>query len=174
MIDQGEDIKIKIDLLSRDIYNYAGCEFNISSTQQLGDILFEKLGLPHGKKGKTGYSTASDVLEKLIDKHPIISLIMEYRLLTKLYSTYIEGLINSIFYNYELCRMNEGRSLLCGNNDNIRKKLKSSRLINYVYEISDELTAIKVLNSRWNMDIETLIKDNERLIYSIAYYGYSK
>ena len=97
LIDQGEDIKIKIDLLSRDIYNYAGCEFNISSTQQLGDVLFDKLGLPHGKKGKTGYSTASDVLEKLIDKHPIISLIMEYRLLTKLYSTYIEGLINSIF-----------------------------------------------------------------------------
>ena len=97
LIDQGEDIKIKIDLLSRDIYNYAGCEFNISSTQQLGDILFEKLGLPHGKKGKMGYSTASDVLEKLVDKHPIISLIMEYRLLTKLYSTYIEGLINSIF-----------------------------------------------------------------------------
>ena len=55
LIDQGEDIKIKIELLSRDIYNYAGCEFNISSTQQLGDILFEKLGLPHGKKGKTGY-----------------------------------------------------------------------------------------------------------------------
>ena len=97
LIDQGEDIKIKIELLSHDIYNYAGCEFNISSTQQLGDVLFERLGLPHGKKGKTGYSTASDVLEKLIDKHPIISLIMEYRLLTKLYSTYIEGLINSIF-----------------------------------------------------------------------------
>ena len=97
LIDQGEDIKIKIELLSRDIYNYAGCEFNISSTQQLGEILFDKLGLPHGKKGKTGYSTASDVLEKLVDKHPIISLIMEYRLLTKLYSTYIEGLINSIF-----------------------------------------------------------------------------
>lgn len=54
--------------------------------------------------------------------------------------------INSIFYNYELVRENEGRSLLCGNNDNIRNKLKSSRLINYVYEISDELTAIKILN----------------------------
>ena len=97
LIDQGEDIKIKIELLARDIYNYAGSEFNISSPQQLGEILFEKLNLPHGKKLKTGYSTASDVLEKLVDKHPIISLIMEYRLLTKLYSTYIEGLINSIF-----------------------------------------------------------------------------
>ena len=54
--------------------------------------------------------------------------------------------INSIFYNYELVRENDGRSLFCGNNDNIRNKLKSSRLINYVYEISDELTAFKILN----------------------------
>lgn len=56
--------------------------------------------------------------------------------------------INAIFYNYELCTKNNGRSLLCGNNDKIRKKLKSSRLINYVYEISDELTALKLLNMR--------------------------
>ena len=93
----GEDIKIKIELISRDIYNYAGCEFNIASTKTLGDILFEKLCIATNvKKGKTGYSTAQDVLVKLRDKHPIIDLILEYRLLTKLYSTYIEGLINSI------------------------------------------------------------------------------
>ena len=67
--------------------------------------------------------------------------------LEKLKSIDIKG-INSIFYNYELCKKNNGRSLLCGNNDNIRKKLKSSRLINYVYEISDELTAIRILNMR--------------------------
>ena len=54
--------------------------------------------------------------------------------------------INTIFYNYELCKNNEGKSLLCGNNDNIRKKLKKSRLINYVYETVDELNAIKILN----------------------------
>ena len=54
--------------------------------------------------------------------------------------------INTIFYNYELCRDNDGRSLLCGNNDNIRNKLKRSRLINYMYETSDELTAIRILN----------------------------
>ena len=97
LIDMGEEIKIKIELLSKTIYNYAGCEFNISSPQQLGNILFEKLGLPHGKKGKNGYSTSADVLEKLKDKHPIIENILEYRLLTKLYSTYIEGLINYIY-----------------------------------------------------------------------------
>ena len=97
LLDMGEEIKIKIELLSKTIYNYAGCEFNISSPQQLGNILFEKLGLPHGKKGKNGYSTSADVLEKLKDKHPIIENILEYRLLTKLYSTYIEGLINYIY-----------------------------------------------------------------------------
>ena len=96
LIEMGEEIKIKIELVSKDIYNFAGCEFNISSPIQLGDILFEKLSLPHGKKGKTGYSTAADVLEKLRDKHPIIDCILEYRLLTKLYSTYIEGLIDYI------------------------------------------------------------------------------
>ena len=96
LIEMGEELKIKIELTSRTIYNYAGCEFNISSPVQLGEILFEKLGLPHGKKGKTGYSTAADVLEKLRDKHPIIENILEYRMLTKLYTTYIEGLINSI------------------------------------------------------------------------------
>ena len=97
LIDMGEEIKIKIDLISRDIYNYAGSEFNISSPKMLGEILFEKLNLvKNPKKGKTGYSTSQDVLIKIRDKHPIIDLILEYRLLTKLYSTYIEGLINSI------------------------------------------------------------------------------
>ena len=66
---------------------------------------------------------------------------------TNLKSIDMKG-INTIFYNYELCRDNKGRSLMCGNNDNIRNKLKKSRLINYVYEISDELAAIKLLNLR--------------------------
>ena len=97
LVEMGEELKIKIELTSKTIYNYAGCEFNISSPIQLGEILFEKLNLPHGKKGKTGYSTAADVLEKLRDKHPIIECILEYRLLTKLYTTYIEGLIGYIY-----------------------------------------------------------------------------
>lgn len=97
LLEMGEEIKIKIELVSMTIYNLAGCEFNISSPIKLGEVLFDKLGLPHGKKGKNGYSTAADVLEKLRDKHPIIECILEYRLLTKLYTTYIEGLINYIF-----------------------------------------------------------------------------
>ena len=97
LLDMGEDLKIKIELISKDIYKYAGCEFNISSPKVLGEILFEKLNLSNSaKKGKTGYSTSQDVLVKLRDKHPIIDLILEYRMLTKLYSTYIEGLINYI------------------------------------------------------------------------------
>ena len=94
--DMGIEIKSKINELSNKIYEIVGYEFNISSPIQLGDILFEKLNLPHGKKGKSGYSTAIDVLNKLADKHPIINLIIEYRLLTKLYTTYIEGLIKEI------------------------------------------------------------------------------
>ncbi len=94
--EMGVEISLRIDTLTSEIYDLAGCEFNISSTQQLGDILFEKLGLPHGKKGKTGYSTAVDVLNKLRNKHPIIEKVLEYRTLTKLYSTYIEGLIKEI------------------------------------------------------------------------------
>ncbi len=96
LIEMGEELKIKIELLSNDIYNDAGETFNISSPSQLSNILFEKLGLPHGKKGKTGYSTAIDVLNKIRDAHPIIEKIIEYRTLTKLYSTYIEGLLNYI------------------------------------------------------------------------------
>ncbi len=78
------------------IFGYAGGPFNINSTKQLGELLFDKLGLPPVKKTKTGYSTNADVLEKLKNKHPIIPAIMDYRMLTKLKSTYADGLIKVI------------------------------------------------------------------------------
>ena len=78
------------------IFSYSGGEFNINSTKQLGELLFEKLGLPPVKKTKTGYSTNADVLEKLKGKHPIIPAIMDYRMLTKLKSTYADGLMKVI------------------------------------------------------------------------------
>ncbi len=78
------------------IFGYSGGPFNINSTKQLGELLFETLGLPALKKTKTGYSTNADVLEKLKDKHPIIPAIMDYRMLTKLKSTYADGLIKVI------------------------------------------------------------------------------
>lgn len=82
----------KINELEVSVYKMAGESFNINSPKQLGAILFEKLGLPSGKKTKTGYSTGHDILEKLIDKHPIVSEVIEYRTYTKLKSTYIDGL----------------------------------------------------------------------------------
>ncbi len=91
-----EEISIKVELLEKDIYNMAGTTFNIASPKQLGDILFETLNLPHGKKSKRGYSTSAEVLEQIKDVHPIINKILDYRMLTKLYATYIEGLKNSM------------------------------------------------------------------------------
>lgn len=92
----GEGLKGKIAELTQQIYEYAGEEFNIASTKQLGAILFEKLKLPAKKKTKSGYSTGAEVLEELENRHPIIPLILEYRTLTKLDSTYVEGLLKQI------------------------------------------------------------------------------
>ena len=88
----GHSLEGEINSLEKEIYELAGEEFNIKSTQQLGDILFDKLKLPHGKKTKKGYSTSADVLEKVKDDHPIVAKVLEYRNLTKLASTYIEGM----------------------------------------------------------------------------------
>lgn len=93
--EMGIEIKIKLEILTRDIYNYAGEEFNINSPKQLGEILFDKLKLPGAKKNKNGYATDIDVLKKLTE-YPIINKILEYRALAKLYSTYIDGIISTI------------------------------------------------------------------------------
>jgi len=81
-----------IDRLAKRIYDGAGCVFNIASPKQLGEILFDKLGLPHGKKTKTGYSVSEDVLANLVNAHPIVKDILEYRHYSKLQSTYVVGL----------------------------------------------------------------------------------
>jgi len=92
----GRYLESRINELTDAIYDRAGCEFNINSPKQLGEVLFEKMGLPVVKKTKTGYSTGVEVLEKLIDKDEIIPMILEYRQITKLNSTYVEGLIKVI------------------------------------------------------------------------------
>jgi DNA polymerase I len=92
----GAELGEKIVVLEKTIHESAGEEFNINSPKQLGVILFEKLQLPNGKKTKTGYSTAADVLEKLAGEYPIVSSILEYRQLTKLKSTYADGLATYI------------------------------------------------------------------------------
>lgn len=93
LVSAGEFISARLDELTEKIYGYAGEEFNINSPVQLGPILFEKLGLPAGKKTKRGYSTNADVLEKIKDEHDIVPCILEYRMLSKLKGTYIDGLL---------------------------------------------------------------------------------
>jgi DNA polymerase-1 len=91
----------KAEVLEKEIYDLAGEEFNINSPKQLGVILFEKLGLPNAKKTKSGYSTAADVLDKLAGDYPIVQKILDYRQITKLKSTYADGLVP--------CIQNDGR-----------------------------------------------------------------
>ena len=90
--DYGEELKTRLEILTQEIYEMCGEEFNINSTKQLGVILFEKLRLPVVKKTKSGYSTDVDVLEKLREEHPVIEKLLEYRQLMKLNSTYVEGM----------------------------------------------------------------------------------
>ena len=92
----GDDLSIKIEKLENAVYEQAGESFNLNSPKQLGEILFEKMQIPGGKKTKTGYSTAADVLEKLAPDYPIVSNILEYRTLAKLKSTYADGLATCI------------------------------------------------------------------------------
>ncbi|RUS43840.1 DNA polymerase I [Cohnella sp. AR92] len=92
----GKEFQTGIDSMMTSIHRLAGMEFNIGSTKQLGEVLFDKLGLPSGRKTKTGYSTDAEVLERLAPYHEIVQLILNYRTLTKLQSTYIEGLLKEI------------------------------------------------------------------------------
>ena len=142
--EMGEEIKIKLELITKDIYNYAGCEFNINSSKQLGEILFDKLKLPHAKKNKIGYVTDADTLKKLID-FPIVNKILEYRALAKLYSTYIEGIISTIrednkihtIYTQTLTRT--GRlSSIEPNLQNIPMRSEYGRLIRKAFLPEDE------------------------------------
>ncbi|MGZ4121716.1 MAG: DNA polymerase I, partial [Tumebacillaceae bacterium] len=91
----GVDLRKRLDDLQTEIYELAGMEFNLNSPKQLGEVLFEKLGLPASKKTKTGYSTAADVLEKLAEHSPVVQKILDFRHLGKLLSTYVEGLLNA-------------------------------------------------------------------------------
>jgi DNA polymerase-1 len=92
----GQELKIAIQRLEQEIYSLAEEQFNINSSQQLGHILFEKLGLPPAKKTKTGYSTDAETLEDLRTSHPVVEKLLEYRQLSKLMSTYVDGLLAQV------------------------------------------------------------------------------
>ena len=96
LVSFGEMLSRRAEALEQDIYNMAGEEFNINSPKQLGEILFGRLGLPHGKKTKTGWSTNADVLEKLRYEVPIVEAVLEYRQYAKLKSTYADGLLKAL------------------------------------------------------------------------------
>lgn len=96
LVAYGAHLDMMISELAERIYAYAGKEFNINSPKQLGEVLFETLMLPHGKKTKTGYSTSADILEKLKDHHPIIEDILDYRQVVKLKGTYVDGFVKLI------------------------------------------------------------------------------
>jgi len=132
----GKDLKSRIATLEKDIHELAGLEFKIASPKQLGEVLFDKMGLSSGKKTKTGYSTSADVLEKIKDEHPIIAKILEFRQLSKLHSTYIEGLQKAMYedgkvhtiFNQALTQT--GRlSSIDPNLQNIPIRLEEGRLI---------------------------------------------
>ena len=141
LIEMQNQFMIEIKQLETNIYELAGKEFNISSPKQLGEVLFDDLQLPFAKKTKTGYSTAVDVLEKLEKEHPIIALIMNYRTLTKLYSTYIIGLQEQQFDDgcihtiYHQALTATGRlSSTDPNLQNIPIKSKEGRMLRLAFE----------------------------------------
>lgn len=99
LLDLKAELEIKIKNMEEDIYKEAGCEFNIMSPKQLGEVLFIKLGITYPKKLKKdsrGYSTSKDILDKIITKHPIVNKILEYRMITKLYANYVVGILDKI------------------------------------------------------------------------------
>jgi len=169
--EMGEELKIKIEIISKDIYNLAGLEFNISSPKQLGEILFERLNLPHGKKNANGYSTSAEVLEKLRGKHIIIDKILEYRAVTKLYTTYIEGLIDSIMpdgkihtiYTQTLTRT--GRlSSIEPNLQNIPVRSELGKLIRKAFVPSPNSVILSGDYSQIELRVLSHMADNETLI----------
>ena len=153
----GDELGIKIADLEKKIYESAGHEFNINSPKQLGEILFGEMGLPGGKKTKTGYSTSVDVLNKLKNVHPIIDKVLNYRTLSKLYSTYIIGLQEQIFIDgkthtiYNQALTQTGRlSSTDPNLQNIPVKTEAGKLIRkafvpeYDYLISFDYSQIEL------------------------------
>ena len=95
-----DQLSEQIGILEKEIYDSVGHHFNINSTKQLGDILFGELKLPSGKKTKTGFSVSADVIESLRGQHPIVDYLLEYRQLSKLKSTYVDGLLAQMDHDY--------------------------------------------------------------------------
>lgn len=167
----GERLQQNIVLLEQEIYQEAGHEFNISSPKQLGEILFSEMGLPGGKKTKTGYSTSASVLEKLEPEYPFVRKILEYRQLTKLKSTYADGLAgyigedNRIHGKFHQTITATGRiSSTEPNLQNIPVRMPLGREIRKVFVPKDGCVFIDADYSQIELRILAHLSDDENLI----------
>lgn len=172
----GEKLRIRIAELEKKIYEQAGEEFNINSPKQLGVILFEKMGIPGGRKTKTGYSTAADILEKLAPEQPIINDILEYRQLTKLKSTYADGLSavieedGRIHSTFNQTITATGRiSSTEPNLQNIPVRMELGRLIRKVFVPEDGFVFLDADYSQIELRVLAHMSGDEKLIQ--AYRG---
>lgn len=167
----GERLQVRIGELEEKIYQEAGETFNINSPKQLGVILFEKLQLPGGRKTKSGYSTAADVLEKLAPDHPIVSDILEYRQLAKLKSTYADGLSafigpdGRIHSTFNQTITATGRiSSTEPNLQNIPVRMELGRLIRKVFLPADGCVFIDADYSQIELRVLAHMSGDEKLI----------
>lgn len=167
----GIEINKKIEKLTEEIYGLAGEEFNIQSPKQLGEVLFEKLEIPYPKKKKTSYSTAREILDKIVDYHPIINKIIDYRTLTKLYTTYIismkslikeDGKIHTI-YTQTLTRT--GRlSSVDPNLQNIPIRYEEGKLIRKAFVAEDNCFLLSSDYSQIELRIFAHMSNEKNLI----------
>ncbi len=167
----GEALTGRIAELELAIYEQAGMQFNINSPKQLGEVLFEKMGIPGGKKTKTGYSTAADILEKLAMEHPVVSDILEYRGLAKLKSTYAEGLAayidegNRIHSTFNQTITATGRiSSTEPNLQNIPIRMELGRKIRKVFVPADGYLFMDADYSQIELRILAHMSDDKQLI----------
>lgn len=174
LVEYGNVLKLGIEKLTQEIHSLAGEEFNINSTKQLGEILFEKLNLPVKKKTKSGYSTDVDVLEKLKFEHPIIEKILEYRQLMKLNSTYVEGMLpyinkrtNRIHSAFHQTVTATGRiSSTEPNLQNIPTRIELGKKLRKVFKVEEEFVFIDADYSQIELRVLAHISEDEGMIHA--------
>ena len=167
----GASLATEIERLEKEIIELAGIDFNVNSPKQLGEILFEKMGIPGGKKTKTGYSTAADILEKLAPDYPFVAKILEYRGLSKLKSTYVDGMDQFILSDSRIhCKFNQtvtatGR-ISCSepNLQNIPIKTEQGRLIRKCFVPEDGYIFVDADYSQIELRIMAHMSGDEKLI----------
>lgn len=167
----GKELGVKIKEIEDKIYNLVGFEFNINSPKQLGFVLFEKLGLPKGKKGKTGYSTSAAILEKLKGYHEIIDMILNYRTLTKLKSTYCDGMLKLVSENgrihssFNQTETRTGRiSSAEPNLQNIPVRTEVGRELRKFFKVKEGYTLIDADYSQIELRVLAHLSDDKNMI----------